>query len=435
MLKTSGHEGPIAYASFLLIRRRFSPAVPHPPDTTPVLNTLWLVDPAYATQYDLINDFIGQLAAATTRAGLPVNLSPREVPGLRPAALYFNYSPDFPGQARTAAQGGDRCAVPPVLHWLIDHPLSLRSDVWSQAEKTPGYRLLTVSDDDAQLIALRHPGIRQARCWHGVAPEALCDASTLAASHAHNGARDIDVLITGTILTEAQIAERRDILPAGLRKTADDIVALRLEHPWMAFTQAFDLCAPAGLHSSTHWDLLHAVFVHTTAAVNTARRLALVRALNGLNVTVIGKGPWETRVSRICACCRACRTENYPRGSRRTRVSLAVNPTQFVHAFSERLLLSFAGGAASVTDDRLWVRREFSACTERFNAAEPAQCRQMIEHLLANRPHAAAIGAAGREIVASRHLWQHRLNTIAIVATHAGSELGWAVDRPVAVPV
>lgn len=405
------------------------------PDSEPMLNTLWLPRAAYATRYNLINDFIDQVSAACERAGLPVNACARSNAGLRPAALFFNYAPDFAEQARRAASEGDRCAAPPVLHWLIDHPLSLRSDVWGRAERTPGYRLLTVSDDDAQLIALRYPGIRQVRCWHGVDPSALCDAGSLEASHAQGGSREIDVLVTGTISTDAELAERRDMIPASLRKPADEIAALRLEHPWMSFTQAFELCGPSGLHSSTHWDLLHALFVYTTAAVNASRRLSLVRSLVGLNVTVIGRGPWEKSGLRGMKSVPEVAYRDLPAWFARARVSLAVNPTQFVHGFSERLLLSLAGGAASVTDDRVCVRREFEGCAERFTAQRPDECRGAVERLLNDRARASAMGAAGRAMVEARHLWQHRLNTVALVAANAGAELGWKVDRPVSVPV
>lgn len=400
-----------------------------------MLNTLWLADTTYASQYNLINDFIAELGRAAQSAGLGVNLSPRENAGLRPAAVYFNYAPGFPEQARRAAREGDACAQPPVLHWLIDHPLSLRSDVWRQVEQMAGYRLLTVSDDDTQLLALHYPRLRQARCWHGVDPGALCDAASIEGSHSAGRGRDIDVLVTGTVATDTQLEEMRAMVPAGLRVAAEDIARLRLEHPWMSFTQAWELCAPTGLHSQTHWDLLHAVFVYTTAVVNSARRLALVRSLGGLSVTVLGKGPWQSAGTRGLTVVPEVAYRELPAWFARARVALAVNPTQFVHGFSERLLLSLAGGAASVTDDRLWVRREFGACTERFAVERPEACRAAVEGLLSDRGRAAAMGAAGRAVVAGGHLWRHRLQTVALVASHAGAELGWSAAKPEAARV
>lgn len=403
-----------------------------------VINTLWLAATNYTTQYDLINSFITDVGRAAQSVGLPVNVAPQagasgrdEV--LRPAALFFNYSPDFPEKARAEAAG--KCAAPAVLHWLIDHPLTVSGEVWRSVEKLPGYRLLTVSDDDSQLIALRFPGIRQARCWHGVDPSALCDAGGIEASYAAGGGRDIDVLITGTVLSPEQLTEKRNGVPGQLRRTCEEIIALRLAHPWMAFTQAWDLCAPVGLHSPTHWELLCAVFLYTTASVNTARRMALVKGLDGLNVTVIGRGPWATAGTKGLTVVPEVKYGELPAWFSRARVSLAVNPTQFVHGFSERLLLSLAGGAASVTDDRLWVRREFGAeaaggkCVETFAVERPEVCRAVVEGVLRDRSRCAEMGVAGRAAVAERHLWRHRLQTLALVATNAGAELGWGIDK------
>ncbi|HZW08066.1 MAG TPA: glycosyltransferase, partial [Phycisphaerales bacterium] len=401
-------------------------------DSGGMVNTLWLAATNYTTQYDLINAFIVQVGLGAQSVGLPVNVSPGGGGGgggqdfddaLRPAAIFFNYSPDFPAKAREAAQG--KCAAPAVLQWLIDHPLTIGSEAWRAVEALQGYRLLNVSDDDAQLVALHFPGIRQARCWHGVDPSALCDAAALEPSHDGRGSRDIDVLVTGTVLSPEELAEKREQVPAPLRRVCEEMVALRLAHPWMAFTQAWDLCAPVGLHSATQWDLLRAAFLYTTAAVNTARRLALVRSLDGLRVTAIGRGPWQSAGVHGLTVVPEVRYADLPVWFARARVSLAVNPTQFVHGFSERLLLSLAGGAASVTDDRVWVRREFSACTRAFAPERPESCRQAVEALLNDRGACAVLGTAGRSVVAERHLWRHRVHTLAVVADHAGAELGW----------
>ena len=88
-----------------------------------------------------------------------------------------------------------------------------------------------------------------------------------------------------------------------------------------------------------------------------------------------------------------------------------------------------------MTDDRLWVRREFGGCTERFAVQWPQECRASIEGLLNDRVRAAALGVAGRAAVAERHLWRHRLQTVALIADNAGAELGWAAEIPVAAVV
>jgi glycosyltransferase involved in cell wall biosynthesis len=105
-----------------------------------------------------------------------------------------------------------------------------------------------------------------------------------------------------------------------------------------------------------------------------------------------------------------------PQWLRRTKVSVAVNPTQFVHGFSERLLLSLAAGCATVTDDRLWVRENFTHPNIRaavgFVANQPAQLRECVENLLASTSARVQIAQAGRTLVEEKHLWAHRIDSL-----------------------
>jgi len=80
------------------------------------------------------------------------------------------------------------------------------------------------------------------------------------------------------------------------------------------------------------------------------------------------------------------------------------------------LLLSLAAGCATVTDDRLWVRENFTHPNIRaavgFVAHQPAQLRDCVESLLASAPARVHIAQAGRTLVEEKHLWAHRIDAL-----------------------
>jgi hypothetical protein len=78
-----------------------------------------------------------------------------------------------------------------------------------------------------------------------------------------------------------------------------------------------------------------------------------------------------------------------------------------------------AAGCATTSDDRLLVRRDFGASGEAaryFDPALPGSCRASVESLLSDREALRASALRGRALVAERHLWRNRLDTIVATA-------------------
>ena len=106
------------------------------------------------------------------------------------------------------------------------------------------------------------------------------------------------------------------------------------------------------------------------------------------------------------------------------RVCLAWNPTQFVHSWSERVLLAMAAGCAAVTDDRVLVRRELGDAVEVFDAGAPGTARAAVDALLKDGDARTALALRGRRAVEAGHLWKHRVpGLIAVAAGAAGVQL------------
>ena len=96
----------------------------------------------------------------------------------------------------------------------------------------------------------------------------------------------------------------------------------------------------------------------------------------------------------------------------RGRVALAWGPTQFVHAYSERIMQAMAAGACVVADDRLLVRRDFNLPEQTatlFDLSDQHAARAAIDAALADPDASLAQAIRGRELVERKCLWEHRL--------------------------
>ncbi len=355
----------------------------------------------------------GELGAAFARAGARVNPE-GEVSARAGLFLFLNFPEDYHTFSRWARLGPDGLACPgtALIHFFVDHPLALPASIMNQLCKLPHYRLLMPCADDTHLLRLRWPTIKHLRCWHGAPPSALCDAAGLERGHAaapEQGGRDIDLLVAGSIHTTEELIRLRNAIPVGVRGAADEMVRFMLAAPHAAFGQAFELCAPSGVYGSDQWQYLQILWRYVTAALNRERRGRLVRAMQGVRTVVIGTEAWREFCTGTIEYRGEASYERLPGWFSRARTCLAWGPTQFVHSFSERLLLALAGGCACAADDRALVRAEFSSCVDLFDAASPESARASVERLLADRALAAAMGARGRSLVETRHLWDHRL--------------------------
>ncbi len=391
----------------------------------------------YESRFGLLGAFCGEVAGAARGVGIEVNGSRHAAErGLaqehaaersaiqggagRAVFVFFNEAGTveglrgWMGDVAGGGGAGGGGSEPVVVQWLVDHPLHAREAFVEGMGRGFGaaYRLACVSEDDLHLVSVRWPRVHRLRLWHGVPESAL-----LADGGGAGGVRDVDVLMAGSIATTAELEAMRAQVPPELHRACEEVVKLRAAVPWMSFGQAFDMTMPTGLQCDAAWGLLSVVFRYTTAALNRERRIRLVRGLEGLNVVVAGGSAW----GEVCAGLKGVRHVgevaygDLPGWMKRTKVCVAANPTQFVHAFSERLLLGLAGGAACVSDDRLWVRHEFGACTRTFPVQEPGALRAQVEALLKDEGERGRLGMAGVQAVRAKHTWGHRVRELVSV--------------------
>ncbi|MBL0927740.1 MAG: glycosyltransferase family 1 protein [Phycisphaerales bacterium] len=376
----------------------------------------------YDSRYALLGAMARELAEAFAARGCPVN------PPRHPAAaagpglfVFFNFLPAVHGVEDLLLS---RHARTGVLQVLVDHPLALDERLMDQLAPLPTFRLVTAAPDGAHLLRLRWPALRHAHVPHAISPAALCDEAAIEPSHtrpADRGGRPVDLAILGSIHTEAELAALRAAIPAPLRRPADDAADLMARHPALTFEDAADLTVGAAGTPTGQWGLLALLWRYVIPAVNRSRRLALLGAMQGVSAAVHGPESWAEHCTGTLRYAGPVAYREVPRVLAGARAHLALGPTQFAHAFSERLLLSMAAGCATVADDRVMIGRHFGpdSGVATFPAGEPGAARAAVDRLLSDPAAAAGAGLAARRAVADAHLWAHRLPALAAVGGDA----------------
>lgn len=357
----------------------------------------------FESRFGLLQAFTEQFAGAWGRAGGDVNPAARE--GDRAVYLFFN-SPQSP--AALHQRMGPVMGPRSVVQWCVDHPFTLPDTHVDRYAAIPGYRLVMVAEDDLHLLPMRWPAIRYAQVRHGVDESALCEEGAIGAE------REFDLVMAGSVLGEGAIENLRARVPGSVRGVAEEVVALRTRHPQLSFGQAWDIAGPRVDHPSDSWGAMASVFHYSTAVVNRVRRAAIIRAMQGVKVRLLGTETLREFCGGSVVYGGECAYADVAKELARAKVCLALGPTQFVHAFSERLLLSLAAGCATVADARVSVDREFGVegCVETFDIARPDEARAKVEALLNDKGKRTEMGRCGRKAVESRHLWSHRVREI-----------------------
>lgn len=374
---------------------------------------------SYTSRYELLGAMAHEAAAAFAEAGCAVNPAgdPEQTvraAGGRALVLFFNHCAFSDTWTELMRAGSSRGVHLAVVQMFVDHPLALDASYMDTWANVPGFRTLLPCPDGLHWLAMRWPWIRHAPCAHAVPQSALAPAESL--DDAALAAREFDVVVTGSIHTQPQVDALAAGLPPAVRAGCDEMIDLLSRTPWMSFETALDLALGQRGLVTGRFAPVQRVWAYVTAAVNRARRLSMVRELEGRRVVVFGPDSWSEVTGGTIVHGGHVAYAQLPAALRRGRVCLAWGPTQFVHGWSERLLLGLAAGCACVCDDRMLVRRDFSAVTSRFDAAQLGACAAAVDALLADPTRAAEIARAGHAAVQERHLWRHRLQNIVAAA-------------------
>jgi hypothetical protein len=405
----------------------------------------------YASQFGLLGAMAAQVAQALREGGCEVEDGEEKTGGDRRATqeetrygvagypsagaargcvrVFFNHPASFEdlrvwaneGAARGVGVGLERDGLVQVF---VDHPLALDPGVMDRLAGMENFRLLMVSTDDAALLRLRWPRLQFGRMLHGVPASALVDEATIEGSHAADGRageRSFDVVIAGGICGVDELARLWHAVPESLRHAGREAVVLMMAG--VPFVQASEACMPGFLRASDSWRLMQVMHRACVAAVNRLRRIEMVGALRGVRVgdrlarvVVLGSAAWRDECGENVEYGGEIAYAALPSAFARAKVCVALGPTQFSTAFSERLLLGMAAGCACVAESRLMVRAVLGGgkgggvCG--FDEGNVGQMRAMVEAMLNDERGRVERGIWGAREVAAKHLWAHRVREI-----------------------
>ncbi len=360
----------------------------------------------YHSAYSLLGAMAEQLAEALRAAGHDVREPDPADPPTSGAFVFFNAPPTidaFPAALleRNSALRG--------VQIFVDHPFALPApvlDAWQERNGLENLRLCLPCADDAHLLSGRWPGLRHERIAHAVPRSALCDPTGL--TEQRWGARRHDIVLAGSINSEAEINTELTKLDGTSRQVVRDVAAIVLGDPSMGYAQAADLIDP----SPRIWGIERQRWRVTNMIVNRARRTGVVNALQGLDASVYGPDAWRPFCTGTIRHAGNAAYADIHEAFASARVGIAWGPTQFAHSYSERLMLAMAAGCAPISDDRHLVRRDFADSCAIYNAANPATARAACEHLLANPAQALGLAARARAQAERECLWEQRVEQL-----------------------
>lgn len=367
------------------------------------------------SRYALLGAMCEEILDACRDRGRSCN--PNSEIGDQPAIfLWGNFLPENSGLVDSLLAPGMPIAL---MQFFVDHPLVLNAAQLDRLAACDRFRMALPCLDGAHLLRLRWPTLKHFHMLHGVPRSALRDAADLERDHAD---RPHDLVVLGSIHSQAELDAMRAKLPVRLHSACDEIVEILSRYPWTSFEQALDITVGADGVIPGHWPLASAVFQVVSATMNRRRRVALVRAMQGVNTVVFGGVAWEEFCTGSIRFAGDVPYDRVAETMATARVCLAWGPTQFTHSFSERILLSMAAGCATVADDRLMVRRHFftdestRACAATYDASDPESARCEVERLIAAPASAIEIARRGRAEIERAHLWDHRVGAMLDIA-------------------
>lgn len=304
---------------------------------------------------------------------------------------------------------------------FVDHPFALPAatvDEWAERGRRAGVgseglgnlRVCLPCADDVHLLRMRWPGLVHAWMGHGIPASALCGGD--AVSRGAWDAKEFDVVVTGSVVSEQEIRDAFSLMSSRVQGMVKEIVAVMVADAGVGYLQALDLVMGSRSVITGEWATAQAFWRVCVAMTNRIRRMRAVQSLQGLKVGVFGSEAWREVCTGTVRYAGSVEYGAIAGAFARGRVGLAWGPTQFVHSYSERIMLAMAAGCAAVSDDRLLVRRDFPGLSGLYDAARPESAREACERLLADPAGSIAMAGRGRAWVGERCLWRHRTGAL-----------------------
>lgn len=230
--------------------------------------------------------------------------------------------------------------------------------------------------------------------------------------------RPIDVLLPGSLEDPDEIrAAWRESLSPRLVRVMDEVAeAWEADplQPWRVLLHRALMAQGVPATEEAQADLENGLAAQIISFVRNRLRLAVVRALKDLPLTVCGGGPWR----RLVGDGRYTVMDSLPfpdveRLIRRSKVLLNATPF-LVDGVTERVFTGLLNGAVVLTNENRFMNASFRPGVEfasyRFDSL--ADLADRVASLLADGAAREEMAERGRQAAAREHTWLHRAQRI-----------------------
>lgn len=356
-----------------------------------------------ACNYDHLRCFVDAMKMAFEDEGcvaveldLAKGADPRLVEALSRFEPDLVLSFNLDGAELRAPDGGPLGGAP-LTSWMVDEPYY--QSAWASALRAPHVRTVWTNDrSTAEARAMGLPHAETVPLAGRVLPRV------------RGADRDLEVFFAGSIQDPEPMAAgwSRSIGPgvAELMRQACERWESDLTRPLRDVFR--ESCAEAGVGAHQALQRLEAITLGPmNRFVRARRRLAVLRALSDLPLTVVGDG-WDRLVPGARWRTRpAVPYYVYEEMVSRAKVTLCVQPVH-AHGASERYFASLANGSALVVNENAWLASEYPGAHAPFAIDDPDAARARIEALLADEAAREAMVEAARARTLEAHTWGHR---------------------------
>ncbi len=292
----------------------------------------------------------------------------------------------------------------PLTTWMVDEPYF--HPHWASLLRLPHVRTVWGNPETlAHAVAMGLPEPRM----ETLAGRAL--------PRVRDEDRRLDVLFAGSIADPEAIRQRwRAQLGPG---TASLLEALVEE--WSADTARpirlvfQELARRAGIADHPSLGQIEPIVCgETNRYVRGARRLAVLRAMKGLPITVVGDG-WRGLLGEDSGFTfrSAVPFHLFEELASDARVTLTAQPIH-AHVASERYFVSLANGSALVVNENHWLREAYDPGVEYapYPIEQPEVARAEVERLLGDPVARRAMTEAARARTLTDHDWRARARSL-----------------------
>jgi len=288
------------------------------------------------------------------------------------------------------------------IMWNVDSVFYQNIEAIEQFNSNPNFVLFNVSPSDNEPLNEFYPALKYAYLSHAVDLELW---------KKQDCKKEYDIVFLSSIADyELKIEELRQTLSKESFELFMMMYEAWLSAPNLAFWQVYKLFKE---ECGINFDLNQYNFIFKNMAyiVSYAKRAQMIEKLEGYNVKVFGKGPWQKYIKGNVEYLGECDLKESINIVNKSKIVLHSHPSQLAQGLHERILNASAVETFVLSTKNQSIEDEFEANMGYFNF-EFDDLEEKIGYYLKNKDERITKSQKAREIVVQNHTWEIRAKQI-----------------------